>query len=371
MNHRHLSGTAAVLLALCGAAHAQSSVTVYGSIDQYLNYMKSNSGTSLKGLEDGALLRTRIGFRGIEDLGDGLQAKFTLEQGIYANSGTTADSSRGWDRQAWVGLAGSAGEVRFGRQNGPIFFRGGYIDFTSRTLGSMVNNFGVPSRFDNDISYLSPRVAGLQFEGHIALGETPAGLTAQAVYQGAVDYLYGPFRVGYAGLRGKPPSGAPYGTQVAYDNVYANYDYGRGRVYLTYVRSNNNTAGAAGRTAGTILGNVGGLVAGTNPDVNNYFRILQASVDYLVTPALRIGALWGTITDQSGNSRGASGGAVGAYYSLSKRTTLYSLVDTLRNQTNGSFRPSGSSALPLNFTAPSDVQGHTINGVQLGIQHSF
>jgi predicted porin len=356
LNPRTLRCTgAAALLALSGAAHAQTgSVTIYGSIAQYLNYTSSNSGTKIKGLEDGALLRSRIGFRGVEDLGNGLQAKFTLEQGINAISGSNADSTRGWDHQAWVGLAGAAGELRFGRQNGPIFYKGSYVDFTTRTPGSVVNNFGVPSRYDNDFSYQSPRRAGFQFDAHVALAETNAGLRSQAVYQGAVEHLGGPYRVGYAGLRARPPEGAAYGTAVIYDNLYANYDYGRGKVYLTYVRSNNNTAGAAGRTAGTILGNLGGVVAGTNAEVNNYFRIAQASADYLVTPALRVGALWGTITDNSGNSRDASGGVIRAYYALPKRTQLYTLVDTLKNQTNCGFRPAGPPGLPYNFTAPAD-----------------
>ena len=79
------------------------SVTLYGSIDQYLNYMKSSSGTSLTSLNDGSSLRSRVGFKGSEDLGNGLTAKFQLEHGLSADSGAQADSSRFFDRQ---GLGG-------------------------------------------------------------------------------------------------------------------------------------------------------------------------------------------------------------------------------------------------------------------------
>ncbi|PCO34636.1 porin, partial [Klebsiella pneumoniae] len=58
-----------------GGLYAKSSVTIYGSVDQYINHMRSSSGASMTTLEDGALLRSRLGFRGQEDLGGGLYAK--------------------------------------------------------------------------------------------------------------------------------------------------------------------------------------------------------------------------------------------------------------------------------------------------------
>ncbi|MBU6257958.1 MAG: porin [Burkholderiales bacterium] len=368
---RHTLAAAAVFTLLAGAAHAQSSVTLYGDFDEYLNYMRSSSGATMKSLQDGALLRTRWGLRGIEDLGNGLQAKFQLEQGVNAISGTAADASRAFDRQAWVGLAGGYGEVRFGRQNGAIFWKGSFVDFTTRTLGSMVNNFGVPARFDNTISYTSPRIAGVQVDAYYSLAETLAGVRSQGIKQASIDYNTGPYRIGYAGLRAGPPSGALYNDNVYYDMVYGNYDYGQGKIYLTYVRSNNTTSSGGIGNGGSILGNVGGVVAGTNPDVLRGYRILQGSADYWVTPALRVGALWGKITDRSGSGHDATGGAIGAYYSLSKRTTLYGLADTLKNGTNAGFRPSGSSGLQFNFTNAADVNGRTINGLQLGILHTF
>lgn len=350
---------------------APSSITLYGNIDQYFNYMHSSSGATLKTLNDGAYLRSRWGVRGVEDLGGDLAAKFQLESGFFSDTGGLADTARSFDRQAWVGLAGGFGEVRLGRQNTAIFYRGDYINFGSRTLGSMVNNFGVPSRYDNDISWLSPRYAGVMVELHYALGESSAGIKRLAVYQAAVDYLYGPYRVGYAGLRANPPAGATVPTKAAYDNVYANYDWGKGKVYLTYVRSNNSASTAVSNNAGTIVGNVGALVAGNLTDANRYYNIVQVSADWNITPVLRVGALWGRIGDTSGANRSANGGSIGAFYSLSKRTTLMALADTLRNNANGGWRPAGSAGLTPNFATPNDVNGRTINGLQAGIIHRF
>lgn len=363
---------AASALAAFGTAQAQSSgVTLYGVIDQYANYMRSSSGASIKSLEDGAWLRSRFGVRGVEDLGGGLSAKFQMEGGFSADTGTQADSTRFWDRQTWVGLADKDyGEVRLGRQNGPIQTRGGYIDYTARTLGSVINNFGVPSRYDNDFGYISPRVNGLQVEVHVALPEAPSGNRA-LVYQWALDYASDSYRLGYLGLRGRPQAGATVDKDVVYDNLYANWMYGKGTVYLAYLRSNNNTATAVSNNAGTILGNVGGYNAGSNADLKNFYGILQLSVDYQLSQQLRVGALWSKIDDKSGRGRGGSGGSVGAYYDLSKRTLLLALLDAQRNDANGGWRPAGSAGLKTTFTAPGDINGRTINGLQFGIVHRF
>ena len=367
MEHHPKAAACASLLAFAFAcaAGAQDSITLYGNIDEYGNYMKSSSGNHIVALEDGAFLRSRWGLRGTEDLGSGYSAKFQLEGGIFADTGGSAINGILFDRQSWIGLGTHFGEFRIGRQNGPIFTRGGYIDYTTRTLGSIINAFGVPSRYDNDVSFISKRTAGVQGEAHVSLPESPVG-NHPIVYQVGLDWQNDVFAFGYAGLRGRPPTNPQVDKDVAYDNVYGNWKYGKGTVYLAFVRSNNVTSNTISNTAGTILGNTGGYNPGTNPDLHHFYNIWQISADYYVTPLLRVGALWGVIDDTSGRSQGASGGSIGAYYDLSKRTTLYALADTIRNDTNGGFRPAGSAGLRANFTNPSDVNGQTITGVQAG-----
>jgi predicted porin len=362
----------ACLLALgAGAAHAEpSAVTLYGVIDEYLNWMHSSSGNHVLALEDGAWLRSRWGLKGTEDLGGDRYVKFQLEGGFNADTGGLAGNGL-FDRQSWVGFGdASLGELRVGRQNGPIQSRGAYIDYTARDLGSMINNFGVPSRYDNDFSFVSARLAGLQLEGHVSLPESPVG-NHPLVLQLGIDYQAKDYRLGYLGLRGLPPTHAAIDRDVVYDNVYADWMYGKGTVYLAWVRSNNSTASNGLTTAGAILGNSGGYNAGTNPDLRHFYDIWQGSADYQVTDRLRVGALWGRIQDRSGRGQGASGGSAGAYYDLSKRTMLLALVDTLRNDAHGGWRPAGSGGLKSNFTAPGDVNGRTITGVQFGVVHRF
>jgi predicted porin len=335
--------------------------------------MKSSSGASIKSLQDGAVMRSRLGFRGVEEITPGLQARFTLETGLSADTGASAEASRFFDRQAWVGLTSNElGELRLGRQNTAVFTRGGNVDFTARTLGSIVNNFGVPARLDNDIAWISPKLAGFQAEAHFATAESTLGTGSQAVYQVAVDYGIGDFKASYAGLRAKAPKGSAVSKTIGYDNVNANYDYGSGKVYAAFVRSNNISSTSA-TAFGSLLGGTGTLVTGaatTAADAARYYNVWQLSADYRVSPTLRVGALYGRIVDTSGSDRGAKGGAIGAYYDLSKRTSLYGLVESMRNERQAGFRAFGSAALSPNFTG-ADVYGQKISGTQLGILHRF
>ena len=365
------AAVAACGVAVCStAAFAQSSVTLYGTVDQYVSYLRSSSGEKSVALEDGALTRTRWGLRGSEDLGGGRRATFQLGAGANADDGKAADTSRLFDRQAWVGLGGGFGEVRVGRQNTVVLGRGSYVDHSARTLGSVFNAFGIPARYDNDVSYISPRVAGFLVEAHYALAETPNQSRRQSVKQLGVDYETGPYRLGYVGVTAGPRSPAAYTANVQYQNVYANYDYGQGKVYLAYARSNNTTATGAGNNTGTILSNVGGVVDGSNADVNRMYNLWQISADYRATPQFRVGALFGLLDDRSGN-RSASGMSVAGFYDLSKRTTVYTVGQQLRNRGSAGFRPAGSAGLKSNFATPNDVNGRTITGLHAGILHRF
>lgn len=355
-------------------AQAQSNVTMFGSLDLYLGHIRSSSGAHITGLNDGTLNRSRIGFRGVEDLGGGYEAKFMLEGGLNADTGSSADSARLFDRQAWVGLNTPLGEFRLGRQNTELLQLGGVVDYTERTtFGSVINNLGVTSRYDNDISYKTPRIAGLQGALHYALGEQAAGTGQSAVYQFSLDYLNGPYRTGYAGLAAEPAASGTVREKVRYHMLFTNYTYSDGKIYLAVVRSNNVTASANGLTAAAILSNTGSpnnLFPGIDRNAYRYFNIYQLSTDYRIAPALRVGALAGVIRDTSGGHAGAKGGNVGAFYDLSKRTMLYGFVSYLSNDDLGGFRFSGSAGPSANL-AGAAINGQSLKGVQAGILHRF
>jgi predicted porin len=357
---------------------AGGSFRIYGDVDQYLNHMSSSSGAKINALQDGAILRSRLGFTGSKDFGSGVAGNFTLETGFNATNGTQADqananttglttSGRLFDRQAWAGVTSPYGEFRVGRQNTDIQSQGNYIDYTQRNLGSVVNSFGVPSRYDGDFAYLSPRVAGVQVVGHIAVGgggKQDTGTFNQRVAQLRVDYAAGPVRIAYSGLTAKAAQGSAHGNQVYYHTVYANYDWGQGTVYATYVHSNNG-GGALGNTGGNEVGNIPVVLPGTSASVTTSYDIYQASADYRVTSTLRLGALYGKIKDTQASSGSATGWSAGAFWQAFSNLTLYSLVDEIDNSSTASFGLAGSAGLTKNFSG-TNLTGRRITGVQLG-----
>jgi len=102
-----------VLGAFAGAAHAQSSVTLYGIIDGGFTYVNKTGGnvagtgnaTKNISLNSGNLQGSRWGLKGAEDLGGGLKAIFVLESGFNVNNGMSAQGGRLFGRQAYVGLS--------------------------------------------------------------------------------------------------------------------------------------------------------------------------------------------------------------------------------------------------------------------------
>ncbi|GAB4125892.1 MAG: porin [Rubrivivax sp.] len=107
----------AALTAFAGAASAQSSVTLYGRVDLSVN---KPIGTDAKQISNGS--GSRLGFRGVEDLGGGLSAIFNIEHRFNADTG--ADSTGGvrtWNGRSLVGLQGGFGQVVFGREYSTAF----------------------------------------------------------------------------------------------------------------------------------------------------------------------------------------------------------------------------------------------------------
>jgi len=183
--NKQLLALGAVLLG--GTAHAQSTVQVYGIVDVYAQYLDGAS--HLGRVQSGGKEGSRLGFRGNEDLGGGMNAFFTLEMGLNADDGTLGQSGLAFGRQAFVGLSDAWGEVSLGRQYGSLYrlasefavfgvglhgpstqtiggFSGGYqYDFSKRTAF-----YSSITRFNND------RNAGVGGLGRLQ-GAVPAGLT--------------------------------------------------------------------------------------------------------------------------------------------------------------------------------------------------
>ena len=102
-------------------AFAQSNVTIYGVADVGVSF-GSHGDNDLAQVHNGGLSGSRIGFRGTESLGNGLNAVFTYEQGFDIDDTANTDGTNGLGgaaRQAFVGLGGAWGTVSLGRQYAP------------------------------------------------------------------------------------------------------------------------------------------------------------------------------------------------------------------------------------------------------------
>ena len=116
----------AVLGAFAGVASAQSSVTLFGTVDLNARYVKNDGSIKRVSLSQDGINSSQLGFRGVEDLGGGLKASFILLAGVNADTGTT--NTKFFNRRATVSLLGGFGEVRLGRDYTPTFWNNTIFD---------------------------------------------------------------------------------------------------------------------------------------------------------------------------------------------------------------------------------------------------
>ncbi|HRQ56493.1 MAG TPA: porin [Azoarcus taiwanensis] len=147
-------------------AMAQSNVTIYGVFDIGLNYESSHATSGVKSrtaLDSGQQSGSRLGFRGTEDLGNGLKASFVIEYGLRPDLNETLGTGGGaTTRQSFLALSGDFGTVALGRQYTPQFNMIARMDpFGAGTAGNMANVYDWDTRLDNTVAYVSPNFSGL------------------------------------------------------------------------------------------------------------------------------------------------------------------------------------------------------------------
>jgi predicted porin len=178
---RVLAGVAATCLPLAGAA--QSNVVLYGIADVAIEYSNPDAnatdttpGESGVRLVSGGHSASRLGVRGVEDLGGGLKAIFAFEHGLSLDTGDTSGAFtppatlQFWNRQAWVGLDGAWGALTAGRQ---------YTLLWDTLIATDASGFGFyqnvsqlfNNRVDNSVVYRSPSLAGFTGYAMVAFGE--------------------------------------------------------------------------------------------------------------------------------------------------------------------------------------------------------
>lgn len=325
----------AVAALASAGAYAQSNVTVYGVADAAYVYTNTNGGTTLNAgeahgrdtqlIQSGQLAGSRIGFKGTEDLGNGLKALFVLEYSIELdnNNGIGNNASGLNARQQFVGLGGKLGTLTLGRQYAPGYYTFSFdpllaspglssVDAGQALLGSTIRAAS-PARWNSSVNYLSPDFGGVTVQAIYSAGEVANEIAQGEGYGVGVNYAGGPVAVKYVyqhkeNTPGVVPTGLTAGTTGVADEHYVGVTFDAKVVKVlasvqTVDRGNREYAGAASKGEEYAIGAIVPVGRG-----NIHVSYAQANRDSAGQNAYR-----GDLTSTS----------VAYTYGLSKRTTLY------------------------------------------------
>jgi len=331
----------AVLGAFAGAASAQSSVTIYGSLD--LAVTKGNGGTAPNDSANGPSKAwiekqsnsSRLGFRGNEDLGGGLSAQFQIEHRFTPDDGVAANPF--WAGRSYVQLSSAtAGRVYLGRDYTPAFwpavksdpFGWDGVGQQGLTMWAGFTSSTSAVRTSNTVGYKSPSMSGLTGQLAVSLGEATAPRDTGFNLEYAAGPIYAGF--GYEKLS-KGPNPVVDGNSLV--DFAFHYDLGMVKPIFFYSRAKLN--------AGTAL-----------PLTNKY--LMLGALAPIGGGTLK--ASWGRldIDDNAANNGTVTKFSIGYDYPLSKRTNVYADLGSGRKQ-------QGNSAA-----------GFTNNtAYALGVKHTF
>jgi predicted porin len=387
-----LSTLSLALLAAAGTAHAQSSVTLYGVIDESIQWAHNTvnaqgNNSNLVGLAGGNLSGNRWGLKGTEDLGGGLKAIFQLENGFDINTGKLGQGGKMFGRQAYVGLTSDQfGTVTLGRQYDPLvdmvqpLTADNYFGSTFATPGDVDNNDN-SSRTNNAVKYVSPVLQGFQFEGMYAFGGVAGSTGSGQSWGAAATYGIGSFNVagGYyrmdnaSSLAARTTDGVVgWSSSATSDAVFDN------QITAAYASAKSiGTASIAAQyvagpfTFGARYSNVQFKPDGFSTfDSTQRFNVAAGFFGYQLNPALLLG-LGYTWTHGAGDtSQTYNQVSLGADYNLSKRTDVYGVAAWQHANGTQPGEPGVSAGAAIgSYSYNSASSSQTL--VSVGIRHKF
>ncbi|NHZ78628.1 porin [Massilia sp. CCM 8695] len=337
MQCKLMAAVLAAAIPLC--ASAQSSVTIYGVADASL----AKEDTDVKGgsrtvVNSGNQSTSRVGFRGVEDLSNGLSAVFNLEAGVALDSG--AGDSVLFGRRAVVGLKGGFGTVMIGREYTPIADVANASDINGQGFyGSNLSSFGgatrLTRRISNSVNYKSNSMGGVIVSAGYGLGEQATG-PSQDLMGLAVEYKA--------------------------NNIYV----GGGYHVVERLASGDDKEMIVG--AGFTIGPVeirGNYMAADPTGKGNKYEQINAGLSY----TFGNNKIYGNVQQNKLEGGAKGNGASLAYsYALSKRTNVYASYAMLRNNDKATF---GINSAGSNVTPPATAFGADPSALAVGVRHSF
>jgi len=382
----------AAMGAFAGAAQAQSSVTVYGTLDAAVRVTDSGATTTngkATNMAGGTTVTDRLGFRGVEDLGGGRTAFFQLETAIsfLDNNAATATGQSaspaaqpgnwlGNRRPSFVGLSDKdLGKVEMGALYTPGFrFTGfGAVQGTNVFGTNLAHGMVTNSTADvastsatttttadykivaNAVAYTTPTIAGANLELFATSRDTAAS--------------------GYGGVTGAMLNYTlgKLTAQAYIQKIQATQP----AATLTVASANHATkASSAGLGVGYDFGVVNTRLSYQTNDPsdliqNNTITVTKLSVSAPVTKVISLYAGYAMLKEQAGGSLYSSSATVagdakvmnvGATYALSKRSSIYADYASLSQDNNSRFILSGT-AIGTAGLKPSQIA--------IGMRHAF
>lgn len=376
--------------AMVGAAHAQSTVTLYGLLDANFGSFKTNSvagvtaatpnGTSVQNLtqtkiDSAALQGNRWGLRVSEDIGGGMAVIANLESGFNIDTGSSGQGGLLFGRRANVGISSGFGTLVIGRNsssyddvspdhammgessfdpsgvsNGPSTAQASTLLTSAASTATFLNRdgrtwIGYNTRFNNSVKYTSPNFGGFSGSAMYAFGEDKTqAVSASKTVSANLKYANGPLLVS-GGYQSEGATRTAT-TQPALKNTQLNfaYNFGVAKVGLGFNRAKFEDVAAP-----AVLG--GGNIA--------------AQKEVSLSVAVPVGAttLSAGVARSKGDTLGKSTGVgVQALYALSKRTTLY--TGALSTKAYDKLAAATQAAFPT-----SNIGRTTTYAV--GIRHTF
>lgn len=352
----------AVLSTVGAGAFAQSSVTLFGVADVNARY-SDNGSAKLYSLSQDGIASSRLGVRGVEDLGGGMRASFWFEGAMNPDTGTPGGQT--WQRRSTVSLTSGFGEVRVGRDYTPTFWNLTMFDpFGTNGVGAYSNIHASNGAAGQTANLIGPVAS-------TATASNPAGNLQTLVrannsigyfLPGNLGGIYGQAMV--AANEASPVNGNKYfGARVGYMagplNVAASY----GQTTVQPVAGDDSVQNF--NVAGSYkLGNLTAMA--------QYGRFSLASTDftnYLIGGTFGMGALTFKASyssfENSSTAADATQIAAGVQYDLSRRTALYTNVARITND--------GTATTGANFGTGTlnAVRGKNHTGLEVGVRHSF
>jgi predicted porin len=379
MNKKLVAVAVAGMLAAPLAAQAQTAnVTLYGRLNLDLEYIDANGGRP--GVTRLSSNSSRLGVRGTEALGGGLNAIFQIESSINGDAGGGTLAAR----ETFIGLQGSWGTVKFGRflapydDMHPIF--GNVPTFTTSILataaiwannGSFSKGTGAfDDRLSNSLRYDTPNISGFTGSAQVSLcgtnglaggngcgvGDLENGATDPYVLSLAGIYNNGPFQGGIAFERNKDVRANGLSDWAL--TVTGAWNFGVVRVAGLYERLQYDTP------TGDLKRNLWGITATAPVGPGTVYASWMRANDGKGSCTTRVGGF------TCGGETGADHYTISYTYPLSKRTITYVGYSGINNEDRASYNyninpyTTGSSPTALGT-------GARLNGFVVGAVHLF